>query len=118
MIFGRRSVLSSVAAATVAATAALGACAQSAAPDGPVAVRVLVKIAQASEDGEAIAAAASRQAGVPVRYAAATSFVWHALTLECRSQAECDSAIARLRAAKASYPVVERDVRKQGAPSS
>ncbi|MEO8081985.1 MAG: hypothetical protein ABI641_15735 [Caldimonas sp.] len=122
MIHGRRRILPSVAAATVAATVGLVACAQpvpmaAAAPDGAVHVRLLVKIAHASEDGGAIAAEASRLAGVPVRYAAATSAVWHALVLDCTSIGECNDAVARLRAARNSYPVVERDERKQGASS-
>lgn len=118
MIPGRRRLFSSFAAATVAATATLGACAQATAPAGSVVVRLLVKIAQPSEDGAAIAAAAARETGVTVRYAAATSFVWHALNLECRDAAQCDAAIVRLRAAKATFPVVERDERKQAATSS
>lgn len=118
MIPGQRRLLSSVAAAAVAATAAFGAAAQPATPEGAANARILVKIAAPSEDGEAIAAAAAREAGVPVRYIAATSDFWHSLTLVCRDRAECHAAIARLRAARASFPVVERDERKQAAPTT
>jgi hypothetical protein len=74
--------------------------------------RVVVKLVRASEDGTAIAEQATRVAGVPVRYAAATSASWHALALHCTSAAECDAAIARLRAAGAIYQVVEIEGRK------
>ena len=71
----------------------------------------MVKLARGSEDASAIAAEASRVAGVPVSYAAATSSTWHALCLHCAG-AECDAAIARLRAAGTIYQAVEIDGRK------
>ena len=111
---GRRWV-SSIAVAGLAAGGALAACAQTAPTPAPlVTVRVLVKLTRASDDDAAIAADASRVAGVPVHYAAATSYVWHSLALECASREECDAAVARLRAAKSAYAVVERDERKRG----
>jgi hypothetical protein len=49
---------------------------------------------------------------VRVSYAAATSAQWHALALHCASAAECDAAIARLRAANNIYQTVEIEGRK------
>jgi hypothetical protein len=72
----------------------------------------MVKLVRTSEDANAISAEASRIAGVPVTYAAATSPAWHALSLHCASVAECDRALARLRAASATYQTVEIDARK------
>ena len=95
---------------------ALMACAGAATRQGGVGAadtqRVMVKLVRASEDGTAIAAQASRVAGVAVSYAAPTSASWHALALHCASAAECDAAIARLRAAGAIYQVVEIEGRK------
>ena len=75
-------------------------------------MRVMVKLARASDDAAAIAAEATRVAGVPVRHAATTSATWHALALDCASAAACDAAIARLRAAGAIYQTVEIEGRK------
>ncbi len=96
---------------------ALVACAEGAPHEGavaaqPASLRVMVKLVHASEDADAISAEASRIAGVPVGYAAATSQAWHALVLRCASAAECDTALARLRAASATYQAVEIDGRK------
>ena len=106
------SVVASAAAACVLASA-LAACAapRQAAADPAASVRVIVKLARPSEDAKAIAADATRIAGVPVTYAAATSSTWHALSLHC-SGAACDAAIARLRAAETLYQAVEIDGRK------
>ncbi|MDQ6639712.1 MAG: hypothetical protein M3Z15_08610, partial [Pseudomonadota bacterium] len=73
---------------------------------------VMVKLVHGSEDAQAIAAEATRVAGVPVSYAAATSPVWHALAVHCAGAAQCDAAISRLRAAAAIYLAVEIDGRK------
>ena len=51
-------------------------------------------------------------AGVPVRYAAATSLTRHALFVECDTGPQCDAALARLRAAATIYRDVEIDGRK------
>ena len=75
-------------------------------------LRVMVKLVRGSEDAVAIGAEASRIAGVRVSYAAATSAQWHALALHCASAAECDAAIARLRAANNIYQTVEIEGRK------
>jgi hypothetical protein len=75
---------------------------------------VLVKLAHPSDDTAAIAAEASRQAGVPVRYGAAVSSAWHALSLHCPDAAACDAAIVRLRQSSV-YTAVELDARKQKA---
>ena len=75
-------------------------------------LRVMVKLARGSEDATTIAAEAARIAGVRVSYAAATSVQWHALALHCASAAECDAAIARLRAASNVYQTVEIEGRK------
>src|ERR1035441_9046024 len=77
-------------------------------------VRVLVKLAHPSDDTAAIAAEASRQAGVPVRYGAAVSSAWHALSLHCPDAAACDAAIVRLRQSGV-YAAVEPDARKHPA---
>jgi hypothetical protein len=92
----------------------LGACAAPAgsAGESSVAVRVMVKLARSSEDADAIAAEASRIAGIRVTHAAATSSSWHALAVHCASPAQCDEAIARMRAAGAVYAVVETEGRK------
>lgn len=78
----------------------------------PASLRVMVELVHASEDADAISAEAARIAGVSVSYAAATSQAWHALVLRCVSAAECDAALARLRAASATYQTVEIDGRK------
>ena len=76
------------------------------------ALRVMVKLVRGSDDAAAIAAEASRVAGVRVSYAAATSLQWHALALHCASVAECDAALARLHAASGVYQSVEIEGRK------
>jgi hypothetical protein len=99
------------------AAIALAACAAppSAAATAPeFDVRVLVKLAHPSDDTAAIAAEASRHAGVPVRYAASVSSAWHALSLRCPDAAACDAAIGRLRQSGV-YAAVEPDARKQRA---
>lgn len=100
--------------AGVAVTTALAACAALANPsaDGGVEVRVQVKLVRPSDDAAAISAEASRHAGVPVTYAAATSASWHALALHCATAPQCEAAIARLRATAAVYQAVEIDGRK------
>ena len=112
MVFSTMSRAASSAAACVLA-GALAACAapREAAADGAAPLRVMVKLARASEDANAIAAEAARVAGVPVNYAAAASPTWHALVLRCAG-AQCDAAIARLRAADTLYQAVEIDGRK------
>ena len=101
-------------ALAVALMAALGSCA--ATPDpasgAPVEARVLVKLVRPAEDAAAISSEATRHAGVPVTYMAATSPSWHALALHCASAPQCDAAIERLRAASAVYQAVEIDGRK------
>lgn len=75
-------------------------------------MRVMVKLSRGSEDGNAIAAEATRIAGVRVTYAAATSPLWHALALHCASPAQCEQAMERMRAAGATYDVVQTEGRK------
>ena|SRR6478672_11147924 len=106
------SAVASAAAACLLASA-LAACAapRQTAADGAAPLRVMVKLAHASDDAKTIAAEAARVAGVPVTYAAATSTTWHALWLHCGG-ARCDDAIARLRAADRAYQAVEIDGRK------
>lgn len=89
--------------------AALVACAAEPA-GGPM--RVLVKVAQPG-DAALIAALASQAAQVPVRYLAASSAQWHALSLECTGPRDCEAAWARLRAARGVFEAVERDERKR-----
>ena len=109
----RASGVATAAAACVLATA-LAACAAptKAAADAPAPVRVVVELVRGSGDGAAIAAEAASIAGVPVRYAAATSVTRHALFVACDSAAQCDAALARLRAAANTYRAVEIDGRK------
>jgi len=106
------SGVASAAAACVLASG-LAACAapREAASAAAAPLRVMVKLARGSEDANAIAAEASRVAGVAVSYAAATSPTWHALFLHCAGS-QCDAAIARLRAAGSTYQAVEIDGRK------
>ncbi len=104
--------------AGICAVGALTACSALAHPPAAsgVETRVQVKLVSRSEDAAAISAEASRLAGVPVTYAAATSASWHALTLHCASAPQCEAAIARLRASAAVYQAVEIEGRK--APSA
>ena len=74
-------------------------------------LRVMVKLTRPSEDTSAIVSEATRIAGVPVSYAAATSSTWHALVLHCDG-ASCAAAVGRLRAASTLYQAVEIDGRK------
>lgn len=99
------------------AASALSACAAPAADPaaGGVQLRVLVKLAHPSEDRAAIAAEATRQAGVPASYAASVSAAWHALSLRCVDASACDAAVLRLRQASGVYEAVELDGRKQRA---
>jgi hypothetical protein len=87
-----------VAVATTATelTACAASVAASAAAEG-VDTRVLVKLTQPAGDTTAIAAEASRLAGLPVRYAASVDGVWHALVLHCADAAACDAAMVRMR---------------------
>lgn len=78
----------------------------------PPSLRVIVKLVRGSADADAIAAEATRVAGVPVGYAATVSPASHALGVRCASGAECDAALARLRAASTIYQAVEIDGRK------
>jgi hypothetical protein len=106
-----------LAVATAAALALLTACAVPAvaAASAPgLDIRILVKLTQPSGAAAAIAAEATRQAGVPVGYAASVSTAWHALVVHCADATVCDTAIARLRRS-GSYAEVEPDVRKQRA---
>ena len=87
----------------------LAACA--AEPSSPM--RLLVKLAQPSSDPAAIASLASRAAGVPARYLAASSPHWHAIALDCDGPLQCEAALERLRADRAVFDAVERDERKR-----
>lgn len=103
--------------AAAIAVSALSACAAPKAEPvtGGVELRVLVKLARPSEDRAAIAAEATRQAGVPASYAASVSAAWHALNLRCVDTSACDAAVVRLRQASGVYEAVELDGRKQRA---
>ena len=109
------SGVASAAAACVLASA-LVACAApadaGAAGAARPSLRVVVELVHASADAGAIATEATRVAGVPVRYAAATSTTRHALFVECDPGAHCDAALARLRASATTYRAVEIDGRK------
>jgi hypothetical protein len=103
--------------AVALAASALSACAAPAAAPtvGGVEVRVLVKLARPSQDSTAIAAEATRSAGVSASYASAVSAGWHALVLHCPDAPACDAAMLRLRQTSAVYEAVELDGRKQRA---
>ena len=92
------------------ASIAVAACA---APATEPEFRVLVKLAQASSDGDAIARRAGDVSGVPVRYVAASSPQWHALALRCGDASSCDAALARLRADTRTFESVQRDERRR-----
>ena len=93
---------------------ALAACAaQPPAPAPmPTPLRIQVKLARPATDADAIARRASEIAQVPVRYVAATSEQWHALAIDCASDADCRQALARLQAATAIYDQVSADTRR------
>ena len=114
-----RSAVAAAAACTLVAalTSACGAQPSREAAGQMPPLRVMVKLVRASEDVGTIGAEASRIAGVPVSYAAATSAQWHAIALHCTSAAECDAAVARLRAATNVYQTVEIEARKMPAGS-
>lgn len=89
---------------------ALAACASSA-PPVPSEARVLVQVAPPAGEPLRIAEAVGRASGVPARYLGASGGDWHALALVCA--ADCDAAIARLRADSTRFPSVQRDERKR-----
>lgn len=95
--------------------AALALCACAAPPPaaGAGPVRVVVRLTQPIAEPAAIAAAAGESSGRPVRYLAATSELWHALSLDCDSADDCASAVERLRADTRRFAAVEIDGRKR-----
>lgn len=103
------------AVAAAAAACVLVACAAASVDAADAAAqpqRILVKLVHGGQDAQAIAAEATRVAGLPVSYAAGMSATWHALAVHCTGAAACDAAIARLRAAASIYRDVEIDGRK------
>jgi len=100
------------AASAVLAALALGACAgEPLVGAGPL--RVLVRLPRAGIDAAEIAAAAQASAGRPVRYVAASSEEWHALTIDCSDAADCRAAFDRLRADTQRFSAVQVDERKR-----
>jgi hypothetical protein len=95
--------------ALCAAALAVSACASDPAPR----TQVLVKLTRPSADAAAIERQAAATARTPVTYVSATSDRWHALALGCGSAADCDAAVARLRADHADYESVEIDQRRR-----
>ena len=90
----------------------VAACAnESTAPQSPM--RLIVKLAQPTEDGAAIARLVSQSAGVPARYLTATSAAWHAVAVECDGARACEAALKRLRADRRHFEAIERDERKR-----
>ncbi len=75
-------------------------------------MRILATLPQPSADGSAVARAAQRAAGVPVRHLAALSPLQHALALSCHTTAECEAALQRLRAQSGQFVAVALDGRK------
>jgi hypothetical protein len=120
MIVSHRRLAYAPALAIAALAASLAGCGAPARDDVAAdarPLRVMVRLVRSSEDAAAIAAEATRVAGVPVTHAAAASATWHALALHCASTAECDAAITRLRAAGNLYQTVEIEGRKTRAAS-
>lgn len=104
--------LSRRAGLALATLASLGACAtEPTVGAGPL--RVLVRVAQPGLDAPAIAAAAESAAGKPVRYVAANSELWHALSIDCSDAADCRSAFERLQADTRRFTAVQVDARKR-----
>lgn len=72
-------------------------------PTGPEArgethvLRLLVKLTQGTADPAQVSRQVSNAAGVPVQYRAAASSAWHAVTLNCPTEAGCTQALQRLR---------------------
>ena len=99
-------------AALLLCSSLLAACATQAS-DAYAPLRIVVKLAQPSEDGVAVARMVSRSAGVPARYLAATSSAWHAVALECASVSACEAALQRLREDRTNFSAIERDERKR-----
>ena len=91
----------------------LGACAATPAGATGSEMRVLVKVAGASADPAAIAAQASRSSGVPARYVAASGEGWHALSIACGSERDCEAALQRLAADTAHFDSAQKDGRKK-----
>lgn len=96
-------------AAAFAATA-LAACA--AAPAAGGGMRVLVRLAQPSNDPAAIAALAARVSGHEAHYAASAGGDWHALMIRCRGADDCDAALRRLAEDGTDIAAAQRDARK------
>ncbi len=106
--------VATVAAACVLAMtfAACASPADDASANAAPSLRVVVDLVRGSADASAISAEATRIAGVPVRYAAATSATRHALFVACEGTLQCEAALGRLRAAATIYRAVEIDGRK------
>jgi len=75
--------------------------------------RVLIKLVQPSTDMAAITRAVEQTARVPARYAASTSPQWHAFALRCGAPDDCDAALERLRAERATFQAAQRDERRR-----
>jgi hypothetical protein len=113
-----RNTSLATAAASMTWLAACAAPAPASAPGASAAVasaelRVLVKLAAASEDTAAIAAQVGAAAGTNARYLAASSPQWHALALRCADVQQCEAAFQRLAANRTDFEVVQRDERKR-----
>jgi len=74
---------------------------------------VMVKLAQPSVDATAIATMVSDTTARPARYVSATSTAWHVVTVACRSPADCELALRRLREDTTHFEAVQRDERKR-----
>lgn len=80
-------------AAIASACGAVGPETAAAAGEGP---RLLVRVADRSADGAAVARLAAAAAGAPVEHISASGSGWHAVRLRCAGAA-CDAALSRLR---------------------
>lgn len=106
-----KPLLAAVGLVWLAALAACGAPADAAATQADL--RLLVKLKEPSDDGAAIARAASAAAKRSARYLSSSGGQWHAIVVRCTAGADCDAAIQRLRADAATFESVERDEPKR-----
>ncbi|MES2889696.1 MAG: hypothetical protein V4739_17010 [Pseudomonadota bacterium] len=89
------------------------------APGEPHVLRLLVKLTRATADPAQVSRQVSDAAGVPVQYRAAASTAWHAVTLNCPTEARCTQALQRLRQSPTIQDVeVDRPVVVPSSPPS
>lgn len=90
----------------------LAACANDA-PPPTAGLAVLVKLAQPSANGAAIATQVSLATSRPARYVSTSGADWHLVEVACRGPADCELALQRLRLDTARFVAAQRDERKR-----